>query len=152
MCSSAIVACYSQHWRTRSCMHFMTWWILPASRSSMCSPVKSAHGMGAVDKSDMPNKKARSVALVSHVQQFKAHRNQFFADIYQFVVVTAPYIYIVSIYYTYTESQLNGPEWSHSKWTQGSSEIRISPSISRATACSMPKNLKISRRTVVQWI
>ena len=32
---------------------------------------------------------ARFVALVSHVQQFKVHRNQFFTDIYQFVVVTA---------------------------------------------------------------
>ena len=37
----------------------------------------------------MPNEKAWFVVLVNHVQQFEAHRNQFFADIYQFVVVTA---------------------------------------------------------------
>ena len=37
----------------------------------------------------MLNENAQSVALVSHVQQFEVHRNQFFTNIYQFVVVTA---------------------------------------------------------------
>ena len=37
----------------------------------------------------MLNDSARFLALVSHVKQFKAHRNKFFADIYQFVVVIA---------------------------------------------------------------
>ena len=37
----------------------------------------------------MLNENARFVALVSHVQQFETHRNQFFADIYQFMVVSA---------------------------------------------------------------
>ena len=31
----------------------------------------------------------RFIELVSHVQQLKAHKSQFFADIYQSVVVTA---------------------------------------------------------------
>ena len=31
---------------------------------------------------------ARFVALVSYVQQFEAYRNQFYTDIYRFVVLT----------------------------------------------------------------
>ena len=56
----------------------MTWWLLPASRSSMHSWVKSAYGIGAVSKlQGCWTKNARFVVLVSHVQQFKEHRNQF---------------------------------------------------------------------------
>ena len=54
----------------------------------------------------------------------------------------AMHVYGVSIYYAYTGSQLNGPGWSHSKWTQRSSESRFSPLISRAATSSMPKKLK----------
>ena len=53
----------------------------------------------------------------------------------------AMHAYGVSVYYAYTGSQLNGPGWSRSKWTQRSSEGRISSSITRA-ASSMPKKLK----------
>ena len=38
--------------------------------------------------------KRKMNALVSHIQQFEAHRKQFFADIYQFVVVIAHIVYI----------------------------------------------------------
>ena len=56
----------------------------------MCSQVTSAYGVSAAGKPQAcRTENARFVALVSHVQQFEAHRNQFFADIYQFVVVTA---------------------------------------------------------------
>ena len=62
----------------------------PASWLSMPSQVTSAHGVDAVGKPQACSTvNARFVALVSHDQQFKAHRNQFFTDIYQFVVFTA---------------------------------------------------------------
>ena len=49
------------------------------------SHISTRSGCGG--KSQAEN--ARFEALVSDVQQFQAHRNQFFADIYQFVIVTA---------------------------------------------------------------
>ena len=67
----------------------MTWRSLPTLRSSMRSRATSAHGVGAVGKPQTCwTENARFVALVSHVQQFEAHRNQFFTDIYGFVVVS----------------------------------------------------------------
>ena len=54
----------------------------------------------------------------------------------------AMHAYGISVYYAYTQSQLNGPGWSHSKCTQRSSESQISPSITRAASSSMPKKLK----------
>ena len=56
----------------------------------MRSRVKSAYGVGVVSKPQACyTKNARFVVLVSHIKQFEAHRSQFFADIYQFMVVTA---------------------------------------------------------------
>ena len=54
----------------------------------------------------------------------------------------AMHAYGVSIYYTYTGSQLNGPGWSCSKWTQRSGEGRILLLITRAASSLMPKKLK----------
>ena len=59
----------------------------------------------------------------------------------------AMHAYGVSVYYTYTRTQLNGSGWSRSKWMQRSNEGRISSSIARATS-SMPKKLK---RLVNVW-
>ena len=54
------------------------------------SRVKSTRGVGAVGKPQAcRTRTAPFVALMSHVWQYEAHRNQFFASIYQFVVVTA---------------------------------------------------------------
>ena len=56
----------------------------------MQSLIKSAYGVGAVSKPQAcRTKTVRFVVLLSHVQQFEVHGNQFFANIYQFVVVTA---------------------------------------------------------------
>ena len=53
----------------------------------MCSQATSAHGVGvAGEPQAYRTENAQFVALVSHVQQFEAYRDQFFTDIYQFVV------------------------------------------------------------------
>ena len=68
-----------------SCMHFTTWWPLPASRSSMCSRVMSAlwHMVAAIGKPQACWTESTWFAvLVSHVQQLEVHKSKFLTDIY----------------------------------------------------------------------